>query len=302
MKAITAIRQFNRFYTRLLGLFQPKLMGSGQTLVEARILYEVWQQPGISSADITRLLDMDRGQLSRVISKLVKQGLLIKTEKHAGRRGIPLTLTPQGEELATALDAMSNQQVSELIHPLEPAAQHRLIEAMRDITIALSDGAPSRTEVTVRPARSGEMGWVIQRHCDLYGTSHGFDEDFEKYVLQGLADFTRKRSDRSRLWIAGQDDFRLGCCAVVESEANMAQLRWLLVEPQARGLGVGRKLVTHVLNFCREKQYDSLFLWTIASLRPARKLYQSVGFQLAESIESEMGGTPCVEQRWVMKL
>ncbi|WP_147819849.1 bifunctional helix-turn-helix transcriptional regulator/GNAT family N-acetyltransferase [Salidesulfovibrio onnuriiensis] len=302
MKEIAAIRQFNRFYTRVLGLFQPKLMGSGQSLVEARILYEVWQQPGISSADITRLLDMDRGQLSRVISKLVKQGLLHKEEKHAGRRAIPLTLTAEGERLTKKLNAMSEQQMADLVQPLEPAARERLVSAMQDITATLSGDVRPRPHVTIRPARSGDMGWVIQRHCDLYGATHGFDEDFERYVLLGLAEFAQKENNRSRLWIAEQDGSRLGCIAVVEQEDNRAQLRWLLVEPQARGLGVGRKLVNTLLDFCREQDYESIFLWTIDSLPPARKLYQSVGFTLAESMDSTMGGEPCVEQKWVLSL
>lgn len=302
MRETAAIRQFNRFYTRVLGLFQPKLMGSEQTLIEARILYEVWQHPGISSADITRLLDMDRGQLSRVISKLVKQDLIHKEEKHAGRRGIPLTLTAEGERLTRKLNAMSEQQMADLIQPLEPAARERLVSAMQNITAALSGNAHPRPEVSVRESRPGDMGWVIQRHCDLYGATHGFDKDFEKYVLLGLAEFIQRDAGRSKLWIAEQDGNRLGCIAVVEQEDNQAQLRWLLVEPQARGLGVGRKLSETLTTFCREQHYDSIFLWTIDSLEPARKLYQSIGFELAESIDSTMGGEPCVEQRWELML
>jgi len=172
------------------------------------------------------------------------------------------------------------------------------VSAMQDITAALSGGTQLRPEVIIRPARSGDMGWVIQRHCDLYGASHGFDEAFEKYVLLGLAEFVQKDNNRSRLWIAEQNGNRLGCIAVVEQNNNQAQLRWLLVEPLTRGLGVGRKLVETLVTFCREQNYESIFLWTIDSLEPARKLYQSFGFKLTESIDGTMGGKPSTEQRW----
>lgn len=302
MKEIQAIRQFNRFYTRVLGLFRPKLMGSGQTLVEARIVYEVWRKPGISSADLTRLLDMDRSQLSRVVSRLGKLGLLLKETKHTGRRGIPLTLTAEGMRLAEELNAMSEQQVSGLIGPLDASTRQRLVAAMQDVTAILSKEIGPLPEVGIRTARPGDMGWVIKRHGELYSSSHGFNEEFEQYVLLGLAEFVQKSGGRNALWVAEQNGIRQGSIAVVEQDDNAAQLRWLFVEPGARGLGVGRRLVEQVLEFCRAQGFDSIFLWTIDFLLPARSLYQSVGFELVETVRSEMGGVPCVEERWVLRL
>ncbi|BBD08654.1 bifunctional helix-turn-helix transcriptional regulator/GNAT family N-acetyltransferase [Desulfovibrio ferrophilus] len=299
MKEIEAFRRFNRFYTRILGLFSPRLMGSGQTLVEARILYELWQQPGLSSADLMRLLDMDRGQLSRVIAGLCRQGLVLKKETHAGRRAIPLNLTPQGLRVMKELDLMSSRQAEGLLSSLGAAGRKRLAQAMGEVEALLGAGAwpSSEGEVVVRTARSGDMGWVVQRHGELYRDSHGFNEEFEKYVLLGLAEFARKASPKSGLWVAEQSGQVLGSIGIVESEGEMAQLRWLIVDPQARGLGLGRKLVDQAVTFSREQGYKGIFLWTIDSLLPAIRLYQSFGFELTEIKPGKMGGITLTEQR-----
>ncbi|MBU1002071.1 MAG: bifunctional helix-turn-helix transcriptional regulator/GNAT family N-acetyltransferase [Proteobacteria bacterium] len=297
MKEIEAFRRFNRFYTRVLGLFSQRILGSGQTLVEARILFEVWQQPGISSAELMRLLDMDRGQLSRVIARLGRQGLVHKPEKHAGRRAIPLNLTPEGLRLAQELDELSSRQAGGLLARLGAGQRLRLARDMGEIEDLLGAAPGAEAEVVVRAARSGDMGWVIQRHGEVYQQSHGFNEEFEGYVLLGLAEFVRTASHRSGLWIAEQGGHRLGCVAIVEREDNMAQLRWLLVEPEARGLGVGRLLVDRAVGFCREQGYERVFLWTIDFLTPAINLYESMGFALTESKQGSMGCVTCNEQR-----
>lgn len=302
MQEIEAFRRFNRFYTRVLGLFGQRILGSGQTLVEARILYEVCQEPGLSSAELMRLLDMDRGQLSRVIARLVRQGLVLKPEKHAGRRAIPLTLTPEGQRVMQELDGLSSRQAEGLLSPLGAGQRKRLARAMAEIESLLCGPAQPSPEVVVRPARSGDMGWVIQRHGEVYEQSHGFNEEFEGYVLLGLAEFKRAASPKSGLWIAERDGQRLGCIAIVEREGNTAQLRWLLVEPEARGLGVGRLLVDRAVNFCREQGYERIFLWTIDFLTPAINLYKSVGFALTEAKEGSMGCVTCNEQRMELSL
>ncbi len=302
MDTIQTMRRFNRFYTGVLGLFSPKLMGSGQTLVEARILYEIWRQPGMSSADLMRLLDMDRGQLSKVITRLAKQGLLLKNEKHAGRRGIPLNPTPKGVRLAQELDAMSNRQAATLLVPLNDKQQGRLIQAMGEIETMLSASSEPESEVTIRSALPGDLGWVVERHAKLYRESHGFNEEFEKYVLLGLAEYLRKGAGRSRLWMAERDAQPLGSIAIVEQEPNMAQMRWLIVDPLARGLGVGRMLAEKAIAFSREENFDAVFLWTIDSLLPAIRMYKSLGFVLSESKTGEMGGVLLTEQRWELAL
>ena len=157
-----------------------------------------------------------------------------------------------------------------------------------------------RAEVVIREARPGDMGRVIERHAALYGQSHGFDADFEKYVLLGMADWLRSGDGGGALWVAEAGGVFLGSVAVVRAGDGRAQLRWLLVEPEARGRGVGRLLVERAVSFACEEGCDELFLWTLDFLAPARSLYRSAGFELAESVPGAMGGKPCVEERWTM--
>lgn len=301
MTDIDALRSFNRFYTRVLGLFHPKLLGSDRTLVEARVLYEVWRNPGVSSAELVRLLDVDRGQLSRVVKRLGAQGLVAKPERHAGRRGIPLELTGEGLRAMLALDGESSNQAAALLAPLRAGERKRLVEALVEVRALLARAADMQPAVVLRHARPGDMGRIIERHAVLYAESHDFDEDFEKYVLLGMADWLRTSGGRSALWVAERGGEFLGSVAVVEAEPGQAQLRWLIVEPHARGAGVGRKLVERAVAFAREQEYAELFLWTLDSLAPARTLYESAGFSLTESQPGHMGGRACVEERWVVR-
>jgi DNA-binding MarR family transcriptional regulator/GNAT superfamily N-acetyltransferase len=302
MNDIEALRSFNRFYTRVLGLFHPRILGGGQTLVEARVLFEVRREPGLSSADLGRMLDLDRGHLSRVVNRLVRQGLVRKPERHAGRRGIPLTLTDEGARVIESLEARSSAQAAELLAPLDAAGRGRLARALAEVRSLLGGAGGARAGVVIRGARPGDMGRVIERHAALYGESHGFDADFEKYVLLGMADWLRSGDGGGALWVAEAGGVFLGSVAVVRAGDGRAQLRWLLVEPEARGRGVGRLLVERAVSFARGKGYAELFLWTLDFLAPAKALYRSVGFVLAESVPGVMGGKPCVEERWAMAL
>lgn len=310
MKETDALRSFNRFYTRVLGLFDPRLLGSGQTLLEARVLYEIWRGDGPSSADLARLLGVDRGQLSRVVSRLAGQGLLRKPERHAGRRGIPLALTPEGLRVMRELDALSSRQAAGLLAPLDAEGRGRLVRALDAIRGLLSpaspdadggthrQGASAAPGVDILDARPGDLGRVVQRHAELYAASHGLSADFEGYVLLGMADWLRGRGSRSRMWVAARGDEFLGSVAVVEAGEDMAQLRWLLVEPGARGQGLGRRLVERAVEFARGEGYAGILLWTVDFLGPALALYRSMGFRRVESRPGVMGGKPCMEERW----
>jgi GNAT superfamily N-acetyltransferase len=165
-----------------------------------------------------------------------------------------------------------------------------------------SAATPTPGAVALRPARSGDMGRVITHHADVYGAEYGFTGDFERYVLLGLAALAQGSNEREGLWIAERDGAFLGCVGVVEAEANAAQLRWLLVLPEARGLGLGRRLVECAVDFCRAQGYASILLWTLRALDAARGLYASSGFHLAEARNGTMGGRPHVEERWEMEL
>lgn len=304
MKEINAFRHFNRFYTRVLGLFSPRIIGSDKTLVEARILYELWQRPGLSSADLGRLLDMDRGQLSRVLARLARQGLVAKPEKHAGRRAIPLDLTAEGLAQMLRLDALSSEQARGLLEPLGPQGRSRLALAMAEIEGLLAHGgpAPDPAGVVLRAARTGELGWLIHRYALLHRESHGFNEEFEKYLVLGMAEYLDGASPGSRLWVAEREGDILGCIAIVDKGAGVAQLRWLVVEPHARGLGLGRRLVERAVAFAREAGHRRIFLWTIDSLTPAITLYRSVGFVRTEIKRGLMGGVELTEERMDLEL
>jgi GNAT superfamily N-acetyltransferase len=162
--------------------------------------------------------------------------------------------------------------------------------------------APGRGEIHIREAGSADLGRIITRHAELYGREQGFGDDFALYVLKGLAEYADKDPSRSRVWIAEADGVWAGSMGVVEASPERAQLRWLLVEPEARGLGLGKKLFLHALEFCREHGYSEAFLWTVDALKPARAMYAALGFSLAETKQGEMGGVPVTEELWRLEL
>ncbi|WP_461208355.1 bifunctional helix-turn-helix transcriptional regulator/GNAT family N-acetyltransferase [Desulfocurvus sp. DL9XJH121] len=303
MQETQVLRRFSRFYTRVLGLFHPGLLGSERTLLEARILYEICADQGRSSADLARGLGVDRGYLSRVVARLVRAGLVTRPEGHAGRRGVPLSPTPRGREALRDLETRSDAQAGALLRSLDGEQRRRLTRALDEARALLSKAGPEAPaeapagDVVLRPARVGEAGWIIHRYARAFHESHGFNEEFEKYLVLGVAELMRAQSPKSGLWVADRGGEFLGCVGVVQAEADRAQLRWLLVEPSARGLGLGRRLVEHAVAFARERGYAGMLLWTLDGLGPALALYASLGFRLTESAPGTMGGVDCVEQR-----
>ncbi len=344
-------RAFNRFWTRVLGLFSRRLLGGPLGLAEARVLWDIGHDPGATAAALAADLGMDRGQLSRLLGRLTEKGLIRRRAAPSGRRPAPLAITERGQALLADLEAAADRQAGTILDPLAPRDLARLLAILDEAQALLSPGpeasgvpqegeqavSPDASSVSdaardpgsaplpavaqdmargsvqdmtpaeppkilIRPARPGDMGWVIQRHALIYASEWGFGPEFERYVLLGLAASLQSRSGRKGLWIAEREGEALGSVGVVEATANQAQLRWLLVEPAARGLGLGRALVEQALAHCREHGFASVFLWTLRALEPARRLYASLDFSLAEEKPGLMGGQPHVEERWELRL
>lgn len=300
---IARFRRFNRFYTNLLGLLNRGLLGGPLTLAQARVLYEIAQKPGIAASALAQKLAMDRGQLSRLVNHLVKGGLVERDGKPAGRRMVPMYATHEGRKVLHTLERSAQDQAAGLMAGLSSREKHRLGAALTEVENLLGSGQSKKNKLLVRRAASGELGWIISRHAQIYGQEYGFSQVFEQYVLLGMADYLRQENNsRSRVWIAEVGRSPAGSIAIVEQTGNQAQLRWLLVEPRARGLGVGKLLVERALDFSRQQGFGSVMLWTLQNLPAARALYQSYGFELTQEKDGTMGGQPLVEECWQLKL
>lgn len=302
-ETVAEFRRFNRFHTRLLGLFNRRLLGLPITLAEARILYEIASEPGIPAAVLSDKLGMDSGQLSRIIGRLIKDKQIERQGEPGGRTPLPLRLTASGKKLIKKIEATADEHAAGLIKGLTNTQNARLRGALAEVrTLLNGHDETAKGMVRLREAKSSDLGWIVTRHAEIYGREHGFGDSFALYVLKGLAEYAERDRTRSRVWIAESGGAPMGAIGIVEQEGDRAQMRWLLVEPQARGLGVGRLLVDKALSFCREQGFREIFLWTINFLIPARNMYRSLGFTLVGNKEGEMGGVTVTEEMWRLEL
>jgi DNA-binding MarR family transcriptional regulator/N-acetylglutamate synthase-like GNAT family acetyltransferase len=296
--AISEIRSFNRFYTRWVGALDRHHLGTSFSLAEARVLYELAHQPGLIARDIVNRLGLDPGYLSRMLKRFEADGLVQRRKDAADGRATAVSLTAVGEALFAELDRKAAATIQEAIAPLTEPERERLTTAMGLIS-HLTAKEPGSAEVGLREPRSGDYGWAIERHGIIYETEFGWGPRFEGLVAELFGRFaTRHNPDRERCWIAELNGERVGCVFVVERERDVAQLRCLLVEPKARGHGVGRKLVEACLSFARDAGYARIMLWTNKGLDSARKIYESVGFELVEEQPHEDFGVPLIGQSW----
>ncbi len=299
---IDAVRRFNRFYTRLIGILQDGLLASPFSLTEARVLYEVARREQPTATDLVESLGIDAGYLSRILSRLRQRGLVEKTPSYTdGRQGI-LSLTAQGRAAFIDLDEASRREVAALLAPISADHQRQLIEAMH--TIEAGFGAPVGPERGVlRPPVSGDFGWVIRRHGEVYAREYGWDERFEAIVAGIVARFIgRYDPKRERCWIAEHAGEKVGSVFLVKKTSTIGQLRLLLVEPKARGLGIGSSLVSECTRAARQFGYRKLTLWTDVCLVAARRLYERYGFQLVREEPHSTFGVDLVGQVWDLKL
>jgi DNA-binding MarR family transcriptional regulator/GNAT superfamily N-acetyltransferase len=272
----------NRFYTRVLGLLRPDLAGSAFGLTEARVLFELAHRDDIAVSELRRELDLDAGYLSRILSGFTASGLATRAKSAADGRRQVVRLTEKGRRAFDELDRRQARAIDTLLAPLDDGQRTRLVAAMGQIRRVLSNQTP-RADVVLRPPQPGDLGWVVERHGARYAAEYGWDATFEALVARIVAEFAERRDTRREAaWIAELGGERVGCVFCMASNnpeaEHTAQLRLLLVEPSARGAGVGSRLVDECLRFARRSGYRRITLWTNDVLLDARRTYQRAGF------------------------
>lgn len=300
---IRAVRQFNRFFTRQIGVLREGLLHSPYSLTEARILFELAQHSDLTSSDLCRELGLDAGYLSRILTRFEQQGLVEKVRLEADGRQRLLRLTPQGEKAFALLDQRSRDEVAEMLNDLSEGDQQRLLRAMDTIESVLCKGFKYSEPFFLRSHEPGDMGWVTHRHGVLYAEEYGWDEHFEALVAHIVADFINNyKPERERCWIAEVNGEIVGSVFVVQANETDAKLRLLLVEPKARGLGLGTRLVEECIRFARRRGYQKLVLWTNNVLVEARHIYEKTGFRLVAQEAHHSFGHDLVGETWELLL
>lgn len=296
------LRSFNRFFTTRIGVLGEGILGSPYSLTEARVLFELAQQDNVEVAGLRRDLGLDAGYLSRILAGFERDGLVDRQRSTADARRQLLRLTRQGREAFAALDARSTEEIGSLLAGLDEDDQRRLIGAMRTVRELLSEGTRPDT-IGLRGLRPGDLGWVVQRHGALYAEEYGWDQTFEALVARIVADFASQTDPAGqRAWIAEVGGEPLGSVFCTRKDAHTAQLRLLLVEPFARGLGIGWRLVTECADFARQAGYREMTLWTNDVLHAARRLYQRAGFRLVAEEKHHSFGHDLIGQNWSLIL
>lgn len=300
---INDLRAFNRFYTSVMGFLDRGLLRSEFTLTEARVVFELAQQDAIDGVDLRNRLTIDAGHLSRIVSRLESAGVVERCRSESDGRRQVLRLTGDGRRVFETLNARSDEQAEQLLGRLAPGDRSALVTSLAHVRALLDADTDGARTVVIRELRAGELGWVVQRHGELYATEFGWDLTFEALVAKIVADFGSGFDPRGeRAWIAEVDGRPAGCVFCVRKDERTAQLRLLLVEPSARGLGVGSRLVDECLAFATAAGYESMVLWTNDVLHAARRIYERVGFELIEEERHHSFGHDLVGQYWRKQL
>ena len=300
---VEAVRRFNRFFTRRIGVLRENLLHSRYSLTEARVIFELANSEELTPSDLSRELGLDPGYLSRTLARLEEQGLVARVRSERDGRRRLLSLTPDGEDAFSLLDSRSREEVAEMLGGLSEGDQRRLLEAMRTIEDIFEKSFKFSEPFVLRAHEPGDMGWMVQRHGVLYAREYGWDESFEALVARIVADFIDGYDPaKERCWVAEMGGERVGCVLVVKDSDTIARLRLLLVEPEARGLGLGSRLVEECVRFARNRGYEKLTLWTNSVLDAARHIYEEHGFVLVEEEEHHSFGHDLVGQNWELVL
>jgi DNA-binding MarR family transcriptional regulator/GNAT superfamily N-acetyltransferase len=303
MNRVDAVRRFNRFYTRQIGLLGQGYLDSPFTLAEVRVLYELAHRDSPTAAEIAKALELDAGYLSRMLASFRKREFLARKASERDGRQSHLSLTGKGRAAFGALEAKSQAGVSKMLQRLSPLEQNRLTSAMEAIESLLGGPVEPKSPYLLRAHQPGDMGWVIHRHGALYAEEYGFDEHFEALVAQIAARFIQRfDAARERCWIAEKDGAMVGSVFLVKRTDRVAQLRLLLVEPPARGLGIGGRLVAECIRFARQAGYRTITLWTQSTLDAARHIYRKAGFRVVKRERHESFGHKLVGETWELKL
>lgn len=299
---IEAVRHFNRDYTRRIGVLREGLLDSPFSLTQARVLYELAHREEPTATALGQELGLDAGYLSRILSAFARRGLVARRPSKTDGRQSHLRLTPRGRQVFGKLDAASAGEVRGLLAPLSAADQDRLVSAMRTIEDVFGAARTARS-LRIRAPRPGDMGWVIHRHGEVYDQEWGWGEGFEALVAEIVVKFMADRDPRrERAWIAELDGQRVGSIFLVAKSKTVAKLRLLLVEPSARGFGVGQRLVDECVRFARRAGYREIVLWTQSILDPARHIYAKAGFELVGQEPNHEFGQGLTSETWSLKL
>jgi DNA-binding MarR family transcriptional regulator/GNAT superfamily N-acetyltransferase len=301
---VAAIRRFNRFYTRTIGVLQEGLLQSSFSLAEARLLYELAQCPGATATGLGRELGLDSGYLSRMLHRFERDGLITRVASEADRRQSALSLTDAGRAAFAPLEARSRDAIGALLGAISEPAQALLVAAMGQIeTLLGAPGSAATVPWLLRQHRPGDIGWVVARHGALYAEEYGLDQRFEALVAKVAGAFLAGHDPlRERCWIAERNGVNIGSVFLVRESDETARLRLLIVEPAARGLGIGKRLVAECIGFARTAGYRRITLWTNDVLSAARAIYQRAGFRLVASAPHRDFGPPMVGEDWELDL
>lgn len=296
---VAALRAFNRFHTRLVGALDRRILASPHSLTESRILYEIAHADALTAADLAKELRLDPAYLSRALGKLAEAKLIEKRPSAKDGRALALRLTAEGRRAFAALDRAANAEATALLEPLAASARGRVVDAMTAIMAALSEKSARASPFLIRQHAPGDIGWIIHRHGALYAAEYGWDETFEALVAEIAGRFLKRHDPRrERCWVAERDGEIVGSVFLVDAGEGVAKLRLLYVEPEARGCGLGRRLVEETLRFAKTVGYRSVTLWTNDVLAAARHIYESAGFQLISSERHHSFGKDLVGENW----
>jgi DNA-binding MarR family transcriptional regulator/N-acetylglutamate synthase-like GNAT family acetyltransferase len=303
VETIAAVRRFNRFYTRQIGVLRRTYLGSPYSLGEMRVLYEL-ATGARTASDIMRALDLDAGYLSRVLRNFERQGFISRKRSKEDARQSEISLTAAGRKMFAPFEKRTQEQVADMLKDLQPPQHARLVHAMGDIEMLLREPAEAAApNYNLRAPKIGDYGWMVLRHAELYWQEYRWGEPFEGRCAQIVADFANKNDPaRERCWIAEMECENVGCVMLVKEADEIARLRLLLVDPKARGLGVGARLLEECVKFARYAGYKSITLWTHSVLLGARHIYEKAGFHLTSSEPRRTWGQDLVEEFWDLEL
>jgi len=297
------LRAFNRFHTGRIGVLNERMLDSRLSLAQVRVLYELSARNGALASQLARELGLDPGYISRLLAGFRRKRWITTAATSDDKRRRPILLTKAGRAAFEPLDRRSQAEAEAMLAPLDSGRRQSLVDALRVVREMLGDNSLAPGPIVLRSHRPGDIGLVAKRHGELYAEEYGWDERFEALVAGILARFVENfRPERERCWIAERDGRFLGCVFVVEKDQDTAQLRMLLVEPAARGMGLGKQLVAECIRFARAKRYRRMVLWTNSVLDAARHVYESFGFRLIEQGKHSAFGKDLVEQTWQLDL
>jgi DNA-binding MarR family transcriptional regulator/N-acetylglutamate synthase-like GNAT family acetyltransferase len=302
---IAAVRSFNRFYTRHIGVLRKDYLGSSYSLGEMRVLYELSHGEAKTATDIGRALDLDAGYLSRVLRNFEKLGLIRRTTSRADARQSDITLTARGAKVFAPFEKRSQDLVAAMLDRLEGSGQTQLVASMQTIETLLGASTKETTKSAyiLRPPRHGDFGWIVSRHAALYAREYGWTEPFEGLCAQIVADFVNNYdAKKERCWIAEMNGENVGCVMLAKDSPGVARIRLLLVDPKARGLGLGNRLVEECVRFARKADYKRVTLWTHSVLTAARHVYEKAGFTLTASEKRHSWSKDVVAEYWDLDL